>query len=755
MDYQQICLDLIRADHESEVAGILAHHALDADQHWCPLGGIENNQSIVGNQQSCATAALVEKLVNSIDSLLLLECRRRGIDPESADAPLTMTSAAAQFFGMPEGGIHGLRPGDRGRLADNVQFVATGTKRDPSFTIIDVGEGQRPRDFNTTFCSLVRSNKLRVPFVQGKYNMGGCGTLPFCGNNHLQLIVSRRHPALVAGESGGQNTGWGFTLIRRRDPAHGRRSSSYEFLAPNGHVAWFQADHLPVRPSREQAYQQPLQWGTLIKLYNYQIEQRTAVVFDLSFELSRRLYQLPLPVRICERRDYRGHSRETILTGLSVRLQDDRAGLLEDGFPDSGIVHVESVGDAPVETIVFKRGQGKNFLPPQAAILFTVNGQVHGGLGRRFLCRDAVRLDFLKNDLLVVLNCTDIPARVREDLFMPSRDRLRECAAKVAFDHALESFLADHQELKRLNLQRREDELRGRLADDKPLTEALKSVIDSSPELKDLFGQGVQLPNSEEPGDTNEPFVGRKFPTFFRLATPPPDGETTIIDCPAGREGRVRFLTDAANDYFTRNEDPGTVTVFPTGLFSRILLRDGRAVLVLKPSETARPGMIFDVHVEVTDPSRQEPFGHILKLRMVDPRQKPDRPSSPPKHQASALALPKVIEVDETGWDDEGFGPESGLSMQRDVDGGLVAKVNVANDHLKRTLLRTPDADRDLMRKRFVYGLVLSGVSLWKEYAEEENEDELIRSATKAVARVLLPMILVLGSLEHELIAVS
>lgn len=90
--------------------------------------------------------------------------------------------------------------------------------------------------------------------------------------------------------------------------------------------------------------------------------------------------------------------------------------------------------------------------------------------------------------------------------------------------------------------------------------------------------------------------------------------------------------------------------------------------------------------------------------------------------------------------------------MQRDVDGGLVAKVNVANEHLRRTLARTPEEDRELMRKRYVYGLVLNGVSLWKEFAEREDGEELIRTASSAVARVILPTILVLGRLEPELV---
>src|SRR5262249_48560697 len=155
------------------------------------------------------------------------------------------------------------------------------------------------------------------------------------------------------------------------------------------------------------------------------------------------------------------------------------------------------------------------------AILFAVNGQVHGTLSRRFCSRENVRLEFIKNDLIVVLNCTDVAHRMREVLFMPSRDRLRECDAKRAFEAALETYLHDHEELNRLNRLRRDDELRSRLEDDQPLTEALQSVIENSPELRQLFGTGAELPAPDRSGaDPNPeeeppPFQGVPFPTFF------------------------------------------------------------------------------------------------------------------------------------------------------------------------------------------------------------------------------------------------
>jgi hypothetical protein len=625
-------------------------------------------------------------------------------------------------------------------------LTATGSRSQPCYTLVDSGEGQRPADFEKTFLSLVRSNKVKIQFAQGKFGMGGSGVLPFCGRRSVQLIISRRHPSLTENNGDSQDCGWGWTIVCWRDPQNGARSSSYEYLAPGGKIPSFTAPSLPIRPTKDAAYGAPLDWGSLIKLYNYRIECPSSVVFDLNYELSRRLYQIALPIRLCERRDYTGHSRETILTGMSVRLADDRAGVLEPGFPDSGVI-AANTGDIPVEVIAFKAGEGRSFLAAQAAIFLAVNGQVHGTLTRRFLTRESIKLDFIKNDVMVVLNCSSLPERVREELFMASRDRLREGEVQQNIEEALEAFLAEHVELHRLKRQRRDEELRGRLADDKPLTEALKNVIDSSPELRSLFGHGEELPVDNEPGDRPVEFTGLKFPTFFELHNPAPD-KTAVVDCPLGGIGRVRFDTDAANDYFQRRNESGTVTVEPPSAFRRIYLHNGRATLVLRCPDDAKVGDTADLIVMVTDPSRQRPFLHRLSAQVVPPAEPGDPNPRPDSKHAGALSLPSIKEIYEADRRAEDFGPDSGLAILRDVDRGLVAKVNADNRYLKATLARTKAEDRDLVRKRFTYGLVLAGVSLWQEYKDREDTDEMIRIASKAVARVLLPTISVLSAIE-------
>ena len=105
--------------------------------------------------------------------------------------------------------------------------------------------------------------------------MGGTGALKFCGRHHLQLIITRRNPKIpretIENLSDRQ---WGFTVVRREPPTGRLRNSVYRYLAPiknptgNG-VLRFSSESMPLFPDGNKPYYRKAQWGTLIKLYDY------------------------------------------------------------------------------------------------------------------------------------------------------------------------------------------------------------------------------------------------------------------------------------------------------------------------------------------------------------------------------------------------------------------------------------------------------------------------------------------------------
>src|SRR5262245_16872288 len=91
---------------------------------------MENNFTIVGNQQSDATGALIEKMINGIDHVLMRECFARGIDPETPQAPSNMAAAVELFFNVKDGKIGNETNTDLTRLAENnIRIIATSDNR--------------------------------------------------------------------------------------------------------------------------------------------------------------------------------------------------------------------------------------------------------------------------------------------------------------------------------------------------------------------------------------------------------------------------------------------------------------------------------------------------------------------------------------------------------------------------------------------------------------------------------------------------
>lgn len=95
---KQLCMSLVQCETEEELIDILQKKQLWDEHNWKLFGDDENNFSIIGNQQSKPESALVEKLVNSVDAMLMGECLSRGIVADSNDAPPTNKDALSTFF---------------------------------------------------------------------------------------------------------------------------------------------------------------------------------------------------------------------------------------------------------------------------------------------------------------------------------------------------------------------------------------------------------------------------------------------------------------------------------------------------------------------------------------------------------------------------------------------------------------------------------------------------------------------------------
>ena len=214
-----------------------------------------------------------------------------------------------------------------------------------------------------------------------------------------------------------------------------------------------------------------------------------------------------------------------------------------------------------VSIFAFKRGQSRKYSDTEG-VIFSINGQTHGYLSKSFFSRHSVKMSYLADSLLVLVDCSDFDSRSREDLFMNSRDRLRAGDLRSNIISELEELIRSHAGLKELRENRRREDIENKLEDSKPLADIIESILKKSPTLSKLFIEGVRIPNpfKVKKGKAQEEFKGKKYPSYFKLIKEYPVDKPKLT--PQNVKLRVQYKTDVENEYFNRDSDPGTFSLF-------------------------------------------------------------------------------------------------------------------------------------------------------------------------------------------------
>jgi hypothetical protein len=749
---------LLAADSEEGVIAVLnGQELLQSPNRWRYLGNMPNNQSIVQAQQSSPTAALVEKFTNGLDAILLRYCKAKGIEPRGSSAPPSMADAIETFFGDLADPVK-IRP----LAEENLVLYATGSKARPCLSLYDNGEGQLAEDFPKTFCSIIYgsgdgSYKGAIPFVQGRFNMGGTGVLPFCSDKYkLQLIVSRV-PGDVAKSSDHE---WAFTLLCF---FASKQNPSWKYLVgTDEQVMTAGKDKLGLVPkigakSGEvcEPRERLVASGTLIKMYEYKAP-RSNICGEQFKKLQEYLLRPALPLRIIECRE----SYKANVMGVTVW---DRFNAwkkkLEPGFEEGASVSVKlSTGeDVPAEVRVFKASAeaSEEEDQPQTGLRALINGQSHARRDAQFFRGKAVDKEHIAGSLLVTLDCTDLGQDSRNALFMSNRENFREDPLLSELFKKLQKELHDHEGLALLNLKRYEEKIKNAVDDETGIS-ALEELLTSDPSLADLFGSvnkgkvasktATDGAGGKISGEPN-PFVGVEFPTFIHRRDKKAVVTVASLEIPRGEVSRVSFLTDAKNNYFSRKKYRGTCK-FEGDIEPTFHLFNGRLTFTFSIGKDVPVGSQFCTNASITDSMGSGPF--LLTMNVIvtqeledtEPKEKKEKPPKEPKVQAGP-SRPDIKEVDK-GPNEPPLTIEKVPNTER-----LQLFLNTTSQMLVDAKKSRPKEEEPAVAFVFKYGLALTAMGLldsmkksdeWK--TNEAGCRERIQEAAKGIARVIVPLCL-------------
>ena len=665
---KQLFKELYFAQTEDDIDKVINNHPdIFKQENWFPLGGNENNFGVIENQQSNPIAALIEKITNSIDAVLMKKCLERGIDPKSEQAPKSMEEAKAKFF---ENHRDWDLPGKRKKQSESIQIIADGPRFNTSLTIYDDGEGQHPEQFENTFLSLLEGNKTEIHFVQGKYNMGGSGAIVFCGKKRYQLIGSKRY----------NNAGkFGFTLIREhplsKEEEKVKKNTWYEYLKIDGKIPAFYSEQQNLG-----LYNRTFTTGTIIKLYSYDLPARSRSVIsrDLNQSINEYLFEPVLPVITADKKERYPDDRnlERDLYGLKRRLEQEDKYV--DGPPFSIDFNDESFGRMKVTCYVFKtkiddrsveetkRTIQREFFKNKMSVLFSVNGQVHGHYTSEFITQ-ALKLNLLKEHLLIHVDCTNMNYNYRKELFMASRDRLK-IGEKTS---ELRAFLAEKLRAGRLaEIQKhRKESIEVEDEDTKDLLKSLTQNLPMDSELMKLLVQTLKLDKrmngkhsksklrkKKKKQNDIQPFNPQRFPSFFKRRTK--DSAEKAVAIPIDGEKTIYFDTDVEDHYFDRIEEPGELKIalldFNTNetqggnapgqvdqiedIFNvrKSSPQEGTIKLHLSPKEAAHVGDGARIKASLSDPSG-EFESEIFLVKISEPKV-----PKPPSKEREKTEIPNI-----------------------------------------------------------------------------------------------------------------
>lgn len=675
MDVEQLFWKLYKSSEEDEIHKVLGQfNLLNSSPNWRPYGQNESNYGVVENQQASPIPALIEKITNGIDAIFMRACIEQGVNPRSEEAPRSIDQALKRFF--PDHKNWDLRH-KRRTQAERLQILADGPRLKTSLIIYDDGEGQRPEFFESTFLSLLRGNKNDIHFVQGKYNMGGAGAIVFCGKRRYQLTGSKRF-------DGGP---FGFTLIRRHPltPEEEKRKKAtwYEYLVVD--------EKIPAFPSRELdlgLHNRKFTTGTIIKLYSYDLpaSSRSVISRDLNQSINEYLFNPALPVFTVDKAERYPDDRnlERELYGLKRRLEEDDSKYISQYFSED--VNDHDIGHIRVTCYIFtprvdsrsvketRDTIQREFFKNNMSVLFSVNGQVHGHYTSEFITR-SLKFPLIKDYLLIHVDCTEIHTEFRNELFMASRDRLKDADESRRLRSTLADLLSKGR-LKDIHKERKAsitiesediDELVQNLTRNLPIQKELAELLNQTFKLGDKR-DGRRNEKARESEDkekqTTSPFSPERYPSFFNIDTKSSAGDIPMIRIPIGGEKLIKFSTDVEDQYFDRVEDPGELQIALLDFVSnevsggnsvgdpKILDKvlnvsksspsSGTIQVRINPTGEVRVGDSIKLNASLSSPDRQ--LNQIILIKISAPEKKTKEPKKGDQPD-TRLGLPELIRV--------------------------------------------------------------------------------------------------------------
>ena len=568
-------------------------------------------------------------------------------------------------------------------------------------------------------------------------------------------------------------------------------SSWYEYFAINGEkIPQCVMDEFDIGLATDKKFVT----GSFVKLFSYEMPKGAKGVIHegLYHEFNQLLYKPALPIWLLEKRNkYRNRGKLDIAVyGNHVRINSsdddsDNKDLLE-CKPIYENLKTGDIGEVIVYAIVFKKGKKqqiqdnrkRRFIGTGRNVIYTLNGQVHGNEGQSFITQE-LKYNFLKDSLLVVIDCSKILTQFRQDLFMANRSNLRQNEKLEQLRSKVIGILRANDTLRKLNAGRKDALLQG--GDDKKEKELIENLLSKVPldtSLTNLLKKGLDLVNlpskekqtSKKGEQQQKPKETKRFPSLFKIKIN--EDSTTgkkIKSIPLNGKGIIKFETDVAENYFYRPYEKGNFQIHifgsqdnnestggtrkgkPNKVEDIFEVKqsgpsNGSIKLTLEPKSDLEVGDEVELNARLTSPDGD--MESIFYVKIIDPKKQQPKPVD---KKPETPNLPKIIKIikkdgvwckdksdEESGYsewtEEENWNENSIISIipSDDEDQKIVSAIaiNMDSHSLRKYLSKnnaTTEKEIDYLKKQYITKIYLHGLFLYSildKLKEQKNGPE-------------------------------
>ena len=371
--------------------------------------------------------------------------------------------------------------------------------------------------------------------------------------------------------------------------------------------------------------------------------------------------------------------------------------------------------------------------------------------------------------MLVCVDCSQIGTTARQELFMASRDRLKQGRFYTELRQSIIDLLSNDAHLKQ-----KEQEYKGRAfretGEDKDMVQSLFSKLKGNQDIRKMFSGNngafsfftkkvkKPIPPEEHKKEKKEEAKKlKRYPTLLRIKGFEKSSEDFVKVVRKGGKGRIILETDVENTFLSRSDDAGAIEIttldfgnhggnggghnLPNEDSTKLRVQfsgpcEGEMEVMVEPREEAEVGDSIKLSIKMISSAGEHEVVAFIKID--DEAQKPKEPKEKTVEEPE-LSLPKLTRVvqqsddpNQAKWSDCGMTSDTIVLTQINRNGAIEEVLINMDSNLVKKLINAKGANVERVRNKYISSIyshiLMVYTTIYGYYSKDDIEiDEHIR----------------------------